>query len=85
MGPEVALLSGLLLSSSSSSVSYSSLFTVEFISFWPLVRLVLVVVLQLVLNLLLVGSLVVGLIRGLGRVLVGSGGRFLVRSMGGCE
>ena len=40
---------------------------------------------RLVLRLLLVGSLVVGLIRGWGRVLVRSGGRLLVRSRGGCE
>ena len=40
---------------------------------------------RLVLRLLLVGSLVVGLIRGWGRVLIRSGGRLLVRSRGGCE
>ena len=85
MGPAIALLSGVLLSSSSSSVYSSSSFTVAFISLWPLVWLVLVVVLRLVLRLLLVGSLVVGLIRGWGRVMVRSGGRFLVRSRGGCE
>ena len=40
---------------------------------------------RLVLRLLLVGSLVVGLIRGWGRVLVRTRGRLLVRSRGGCE
>ena len=40
---------------------------------------------RLVLRLLLVGSLVVGLIRGWGRVLVRSGGRLLVRGKGECE
>ena len=33
----------------------------------------------------MVGSLVVGLMRGWGRLLVGSGGRLLVRSRVGCE
>ena len=47
--------------------------------------MVLVVVLQLGLRLLLVGSLVVGSIRGWGRVLVRSGGRLMVRIRGGCE
>ena len=40
---------------------------------------------RLVMRLLLVGSLVVGLIRGWGRVLVRIWGRLLVRSRGGCE
>ena len=77
MGPAVALFSGLLLSSSSSYVSSSYSSIVAFISLWSLVRLVLVVVLRLVCMLLLVGSLVVGLVRGWGRV--------LVRSRGVCE
>ena len=85
MGPEVALSSGLLLSSHSFSVSSSFLFTIALISLWSLVRLVLVVVLRLVLRFLLVGSLVVGLIRGWGRVTVRSGGRLLVGSRCGCE
>ena len=70
MGPAVALLSGLLLSSSSYSVSSSSLSNTVLILLWYLVRLVLVVVLCLVWRLLLVGSLVVGLVRGWERVLV---------------
>ena len=77
VGPAVALFSGLLLSSSSSSVSSSSSSTIAFILLWSLVRLVLVVVLWLVWRLLLVGSLVVGLVRGWGRV--------ILRSRGGCE
>ena len=44
VGLAVALLSGLLLSSASSSVSSSSLSIVAFILLWSLVRLVLVVV-----------------------------------------
>ena len=69
--PEVALFSGLLLSSLSSPVSSSSLSTVAVISLWFLVWLVLVImVLRLVCRLLLVGSLVVGLIRGWGRLMV---------------
>ena len=78
VGTAVALFSGLLLYSSSSSVSSSSSYTVAFISLWFLVRLVLVIlVLWLVWRLLMVGSLVVGLVRGWGRL--------LVRSRGGCE
>ena len=83
--PTVTLFSWLLLSYSSSSVFSSSSSTISFISLWSLVRLVLVVVLRLILRLFLVGSLVVGLIRGWGRVLVRSGGSFLVRCRGGCE
>ena len=76
--PEVALFSWLFLSSLSSSVSSSSLSTIAVISLWFLLLLVLVIlVLWLVWRLLLVGSLVVGLVRGLGSL--------LVRSRGGCE
>ena len=85
MGPEVALFSGLLLSSLSSSVSSSSSSTIAVILLWSLVQLVLVVGMRLVWKLLLVGSLVVGLVRGWGRVLVRIRGRLLVRSMGVCE
>ena len=77
MGPSVAIFSGLLMSSLYSSVSSSSSSAIAFILLWSLVRLVLVVVLRLVWRLLLVGSLVVGLVRGWGRV--------LVRSRGGCK
>ena len=67
MGTAVALFSGLLLSSSSSYVYSSSSSTDAVISLWFLVRLVLVIlVLWLVWRLFLVGSLVVGLVRGWG-------------------
>ena len=85
IGTTVALFYGLLLSSSSSSISSSYSSNIAFILLWPLVRLVLVVVLQVVWRLLLVGSLFVGLVRGWGRVLIRSRGRLLVRSRGGCK
>ena len=78
VGPAVALLSGVLLSSSSSYVSSSSSSTVAIIPLWFLIRLVLLIlVLWLVWRWLLIGSLVVGLVRGWGRL--------MVRSRGGCE
>ena len=85
MGPAVALFSGLLLSSSSSSVSSFSSSTIPFISLWSLIVLVLVVVLRLVWRVLLVGGLVVWLVRGWSRVLVRSRGGLLVRIRGGRE
>ena len=77
VGLAVAFFSGLLLSSSSSYFSSSSSSTPAFISLWFLVWLVLVImVLWFVWRFLLVGSLVVGLVRRWGRLLVRNrGGR----------
>ena len=86
VGPAVALFSGMLLSSSPSSISSSSSSTVAFISLWFLVWLVLVImVLLLVCWLFLVGSMVVGLVMGGGRLLICNRGWLMVRGRGGCE
>ena len=78
VGPELALFSGMFLSSSFSPVSSSSLSTVAIIPLWFLILLVLLIlVLWLVWRLLMTGILVVGLVRGWGRL--------LVRTRGGCE
>ena len=67
VGPAVALFSGLLPSSLSSHASSSSSSTVAIIPLWFLIRLVLLIlVLWLVWRWLLIGSLVVGLVRGWG-------------------
>ena len=76
VGPAVAFFSGLLLSSSSSSVSSSSLSTVPVVPLWFILRLVLVIlVLWLVWRVLLIGSMVVGLVRGWEGMMVRSRGR----------